>query len=175
MALRSRQYAIMQRLKASLEADPDLAALTPAPDWKLRKLSFHMGATWTAGYYISPIVGAEPAHETQQDELQIRQLIGIVDPAHEGDLEGGMDSSLARIERVEDIFRNKGGNEAPAALRTLNAIYAGSEDAFAFQKVEVESADRFEVAALGLGYDLSACIVVVSITVPRRNVSSYGA
>lgn len=161
----------MQKIKSALDADPDLAAVPLA--WKLRKLSFHAGATWEPGAYISPLAGLEPYHETQIDGLVIRCLVGIVDPSNEGDLEAGLETSLARIERVEAIFRNKSGAEAPAALRAITG--AASAEGAAFQQSQIESADRFAAAAFRLGYDLSATIVLVQLTAPRFNSSTYGS
>lgn len=172
MALQSRQYAILSAIRSTILADADLVAAVST--WRLEKLAFHRGATWSPGAYVSPLVGLEPPHENSLDQLDVRALVGIVDGTAEGDPQSGLESGLARIERVEDIFRNKGVNDAPVPLRNLSSVYSGA-DRFTFQYVTIEQADRFMAAALANGYDFSATIVKVSITVPRRDTRNLGA
>lgn len=171
MALKSQQYEICKKIKAILDADADIGG---ANLWRIRKLAFHQEAKWSAGYYVVPLTIADGYHETQQDLIEFRQLVAIIDPAQEGDLETGLETGLARVERVESIFRNRAGGDAPAGLMALNSVLTG-DDRMAFQKSSVSPADRFVAAALAKGYDCSATIVSVFITTLRRNVSTLGA
>lgn len=170
MALKSQQFEICKKLKAILDADADIGGVDK---WRVRKLGFHQEAKWEAGWYVVPLTSSDSYHETQQDQIEFRQLVAIIDPANEGNLEAGLEIGLARIERVESIFRQRAGGNAPAGLMALNSVLTGA-DQMAFQKSEVSPADRFVAAALAKGYDCSATVVSVFITTLRRDVSLLG-
>lgn len=181
MALVARQYKLMDAVRTTLRAESDLSAsLNNADSWRLHKLSFHRGATWKAGSYISPLVGLEAPYENKTDRIDVRILAIIVDGVNEGDPAIGLETGLARIERVEDIFRKKAGSEMPYLFQVdgtgfsrASAGLSGSDN-FVVQLLDIEPADRFIAGAAQLGYDASATIIKASITVSRRNVSALG-
>ena len=163
MSLLSRQNEVMKAIKATIEAHADLAAYV----WRIQKLTMHRGAVWNPGYYISPLSPEEIDNETQLDIIDYRSLVAVVNPAEPTLTGSTLANHLAIIERVEDLFRNKGGKYASTALRNLNTVGTGA-NLFTFQQCLVRPADRFVAAAFGFGYDCSATIVHVRVQVPRR-------
>jgi len=173
MSLNSRQYTIGQAIKSVLEDDTDLTAAGFAT-WKHQKLPIHRGATWDEGAYIAPLIPVEESNETRKDFVTYRFAAAIVDIGEAALTGANLSGNLAAIERVEDIFRNRGHRDAPAGMTDLNTDLTGA-DAFAFQKTFLSPADRFVAAAWQLGYDISATVINVSVNFARRDVSTLGA
>lgn len=170
MALVGRQYLTLIALRDTLNADTEIAS-TGSP-WKAVKLNLHRGKPWEAGKYISPLTPIDRPHENQMDRLVLRFLAAYMVPNEQALSDAQLESQIAVIERVEDIFRRKGGRFAPPKLRNLTATAPNN---FSFQFTDCVPADRFIAAAWASGYDSSAVVIQVHIDVPRRDVSTLGA
>lgn len=170
MTLRSRQYVAMQAIAETLRADADIgtgASLT----WRTVKLTINRSKPWERGNYISPLTPTEGNGETGLHRLVLRYLIASLNP-NEQDLTDGLESQMAIIERVEDIFRTKPRRKTPPLLLAMTTT---APDNFAFQFTQIVPADRFIAAAWSMGYDAAATEVQVHIDIPHRDFSSLGA
>jgi hypothetical protein len=170
MALVARQYLTLIAIRNTLNADTEIAS--EQSPWVAVKLNLHRGKTWEPGKYLSPLTPVDQPHENQMDRLVLRYLAAYMVPNEQALSDAQFEAQLAVIERVEDIFRRKGGRFAPSQLRNLTAAEPNN---FSFQFTDCVPADRFIAAAWAAGYDASATIIQVHIDVPRRDVSTLGA
>ena len=174
MAVGSRFYLILNAIADTLNNDADLAVRS----FKVRKKPYNRGSTWLAGAFVCPApkgVGS-PTFEVQSDELIFPCNVVIVDPK-DADLTSGMESHMAHIERVEEIFRNKSAAFIPATMRALNATFdtattAGKFAKTVLQMTQVQPDKTFVDAAFEAGFDASGCLVNVKVQIGRFNSAS---
>jgi len=170
MTLRSRHYETMTAIATALSDSASGIGLT----FQVRKKAIHAGTTWLPGAYVAPMQSRPLPFETGLDMVAYRSLVAIIDPSSEGDAVAGLESNLAKIERVEDIFRNKSYGTAPHSLRALQDSFAEPEP-FIIERIYYEpTPERFVQKALADGYDLNGVVIVVEAKVRRPDYSTLG-
>jgi len=174
MASGSRFHAILTAVAATLNADADLTSRV----FKVRKKPYNRGSTWLPGAFVTPAPRGvtSPFNTVQEDELVFPCNVVIVNPS-DSDLTSGMESHMAHIERVEEIFRNKSAAFLPATMRALNATFdtattAGKYAKTVLQMTQVMPDKTFVDPAFEAGFDASGCLVFVRVTALRFNSSS---
>ena len=171
MAVGSRFYLILNAIADTLNNDADIGTR----NFKVRKKPYNRGSKWLPGAFVSPAPSGvqSPYHEVQEDELVFRCTVVIVNQS-DSDLVSGMESHLAHIERVEEIFRNKSNSFLPSTMRALNTQFATDNTAGKYAQCSLSMTnvipDRtFVDPAFEAGYDASGCVVEVRVRVQRFN------
>ena len=169
MAVGSRFYLVLNAIADTLNNDPDIGSR----NFMVRKKPYNRGAKWAPGAFVSPAPSGtqSPYHEVQSDELIFRCTVVIVNPS-DADLTDGMESHMAHIERVEEIFRNKSNSFLPATMQALNTQFATDFAAGKYAQCSISATDvvpdkTFVDPAFEAGYDASGCLVTVRIRVQR--------
>ncbi len=171
----SRAFAIGGALVAAINDDSVLSGYT----FVFQKKAFNRTAPWLPGAFLCPIDPNDPTFENSRDERVYRYFACVAKPSDQ-DLVGGMGDAMAAIERVFDVFLNKAHASLPGSLAALNAVFAtqASNGQIAPSTIQYVTSSRvqfFMESAFRDGFDVSGCMISVSVLVGRLDVSSLGA
>lgn len=173
MALVSRQFEVMQAIRSAIVADTDISAVIPAASWIIQKRPWSRNRAWIEGALICALDRQKPAHENSVVKIICPTLVALTWPS-DGSLVGSMNSEMALMERIEQIFEFKGRTNAPAPLRALDALHS-DRNKYVFQHCFVQPGAQFTEGALRAGFDSLACVITVEIQAVKTDESALGA
>lgn len=172
LALISKQYEIMQAIKASIEADAEIVAVQPT--WRLQKRPWHRYFKWEPGAYIVPVRSALPPFENRVRQYDFRVLVVAVYPSDQS-LTEAMAQRLAVHERIDTFFSYTPMALLPAPMQALLLKYSGTNNQYSLEKTTVEPGEQFAEGAFQAGLDAIASLVTVTVTGPKQDYSTLGA
>lgn len=172
MALISKQFEVMQAIKASIEADAEIAAIQPT--WRLQKRPWHRYFKWEPGAYIVPVRSALPPFENRVRQYDFRTLVVAVYPGDQN-LTDKLGERLAIHERIDTFFAYTPMALLPAPMQALLSKYSGTDNQYALEKTTAEPGEQFAEGAFQAGLDAIASLITVTLTGPKQDYSSLGS